>query len=164
MEFSCLVFFLNITGGVIFMPFLHLWDGRAWIIHHDVCIIYSFDKVTHTVVEEISLGHIKCWSLWGMNVKFIPILIVIIQYTGCTKIVCKAKISKSFYEKLLQPNTLYRWYKREIKKNGETINLSHFNPHFRIDWCRESNLKREASKWNDTTLVQGQISDRKINL
>ena len=33
-----------------------------------------------------------------------------------------------------------------------------------IDWCRESNLKREPSKRNDTTLVQGQLSDRMIIL
>ena len=53
--------------------FLHFWDGIVWIIHHDALIIFVFEKVTRIVVKDTSLGHLKCWSVWAMSGKFIPI-------------------------------------------------------------------------------------------
>ena len=69
-------------------------------LHHGKCIVSSvtplvvlrivnhlpwldrsyFEKVHHIVVEETSLGHIECWTLWSMNDKFINILTVVGHY------------------------------------------------------------------------------------
>ena len=56
-----------------FLP-LVVWGSGNF--HHDMRIILIFEKVPHVVVEETSLGHLECWSLWDMNDKFIPILAV----------------------------------------------------------------------------------------
>ena len=48
--------------------------------NHDVHVICVFENVPHIMVEETSLGHIKCWSLWYMNEKFIPTLNIISHY------------------------------------------------------------------------------------
>ena len=64
---------IYITVSVLFHIYLQLWYWGAWVIYNDVRIII-FEKLTHIVVEETSLGNIECWSLWYVNNKFITIL------------------------------------------------------------------------------------------
>ena len=78
-ELSCPITPIYITGSTMFPLFLHLWNGRVEIVHHDVCIIFVFEKVPHIVVEETVLAHFKFQLLWDMNGKLIPILTVIQQ-------------------------------------------------------------------------------------
>ena len=63
MEFPCAMSTLYITGSVLFLLFLQLWYGGLLIIYYDVCVII-FEKVPHIVLEDTSLGHLECWTLW----------------------------------------------------------------------------------------------------
>ena len=58
MELPCAISPIYITGSVLFLISLRLWNGRAWIIHHDLCVILVFEKVPHVVVENTRLGHL----------------------------------------------------------------------------------------------------------
>ena len=58
-----------ITDGVLFLLYLQLWIGRALLVHHDVCILFVFENVSHIMVENTSFGHFKCRSLWAMIEK-----------------------------------------------------------------------------------------------
>ena len=56
-----------------------------------------------------------------------------IHSTGCPTIVCKAKISKSFFMTNYFNQILYIGdIMGKFKKTDKNINLNHFNPHFRI--------------------------------
>ena len=71
---------IYIAGGVLFIIFPRLWYIVSGIIHRDVHILLIFEKLLHVVVEETSLSHLECWSLWDMNNIFIPILTVVSNY------------------------------------------------------------------------------------
>ena len=58
MKLSFAITPIYITGSVPFILSLHLWIGRALIIHHDVCIFLVFEEVPNSIVEETILAHI----------------------------------------------------------------------------------------------------------
>ena len=68
---------IYITGDVLFLLLIHLCNGTSGIFHHDLSIIFVFEKVPDIMVEDISLSHFKYQYLWDMNDKLIPILTVI---------------------------------------------------------------------------------------
>ena len=72
----CEISHIYITGGVFFLS-LHLCYGIALIVTHDVCVIFFFEKLTHIVVKETSLGHFKPWLMLAINEKFILIFTVV---------------------------------------------------------------------------------------
>ena len=71
---------LYVTGGVLFLLFLHLWYGGALVIQHDVRILVIFEKGPHVLIAETSLGNLECWLLWDMNENFITIFDVVSHY------------------------------------------------------------------------------------
>ena len=50
MKLSCAIRPLYITGGVLFLLFLHLCNGIVLIIHRDLCIILVIEKVPHDII------------------------------------------------------------------------------------------------------------------
>ena len=64
-------------GGVIIIILFHLWNGRVWTVHHDVQIILVLGNVSHVIIETIIVGNIKCWLLWAVDKKIIPVSTVI---------------------------------------------------------------------------------------
>ena len=77
LKLSFIISPLYITGGVLILLLLHMWNVRARIFHHDVYVLHVFEKVSHTVVGKTSLGHFKCWLLWPTNDKIFTIETVI---------------------------------------------------------------------------------------
>ena len=76
LELTCVIIPLYITDSVSFILSLHLWYWGAQTTYHDVRVII-FVNVPNIVVEETSLGHLECCTMWDVNEKFIPILTVL---------------------------------------------------------------------------------------
>ena len=80
LKLFCAIRPLHITGVILFLLFLHLWNGISLIVHHDVCALFVFDQVSRILVDKTSLISFKFWLVWDMNDKSIPVFSVICHY------------------------------------------------------------------------------------
>ena len=84
----------------MFLLLLHLWNGRAWLVHSDMRAIFVFEKVPRILVEKTSLGHFKRRLLWAMNKNPFPywLLYVTIWYFCTNKSASMLAIPFGLYQ------------------------------------------------------------------